>query len=91
MVERAPEDVPAPGQYELKSKIIEGPHYSMGVKRDDDIEQTPGPGEYEAPEEKKKGMTIGERMVEREIEDAPAPGAYDLKSKMVEGPQYSIY
>ena len=62
--ERAPEDAPAPGQYEIKSKIQEGPTYSIGEKRVTKIEQTVGPGEYEAPEDRGKGVTIGERLRE---------------------------
>ena len=54
-----PEEMPAPGDYELKSKIQEGPAYTAGVKRDEKIKQTVGPGEYETPEEKGKGVTIG--------------------------------
>ena len=89
--ERAPEEAPAPGQYEIKSRIIEGPTYSIGEKRIEKEEVTIGPGEYEAPEEQKKGVTIGVRPKEKEIEDAPAPGTYETKSQLVEGPQYSIY
>ena len=85
------EDAPAPGQYELKSKIIEGPHYSMGEKRDEAIESTPGPGEYENKEERTKGVTNGERLQEKAPEDLPAPGQYELKSRVIEGPQYSMY
>lgn len=91
MRERLPEDVPAPGQYEISSKIIEGPTYSIGEKRDQKIEKTVGPGEYEAPQEQTKGVTIGEKHRERLPEDVPAPGQYEVKSKIQEGPQYSIY
>jgi hypothetical protein len=49
--ERVPEDLPAPGQYEISSKVIEGPTYSIGEKRYQKIERTVGPGEYEAPQE----------------------------------------
>ena len=45
--ERAPEDLPAPGQYTEKSYIVEGPQYSIYQKREHKIEQTPGPGDYE--------------------------------------------
>ena len=89
--EKAPEDMPAPGQYESRSKIVEGPQFSMGEKREDRVERTVGPGHYEVPEEKKKGVTIGERRQDKAPEDLPAPGAYEQKSKIVEGPQYSIY
>ena len=59
---RDAEEVPAPGQYEVKSKILEGPTYTMGQKREEKILQSVGPGEYETPVEKGKGVTIGQRM-----------------------------
>ena len=36
-------------------------------------------------------MTIGEKLREKEADYIPEPGAYELKSTLVEGPQYSIY
>ena len=86
--ERRPEDLPAPGQYEIKSRIIEGPQYSVGEKRYQKIEQTPGPGEYELIEEKGQGVTIGERYKERAPEDVPAPGQYEIKSRIIS--QYRV-
>ena len=62
--ERALEDLPAPGQYEIKSRIIEGPQYSIYERREQKIEQTPGPGEYELKEEGAHGFTIGEKLKE---------------------------
>lgn len=88
--ERLPEDVPAPGQYEISSKIQEGPQYSIYEKREHKIERTVGPGEYEAPQEQTKGVTIGEKHRERVPEDLPAPGQYEISSKVIEGPTYSI-
>ena len=70
--------MPAPGEYEVKSTLIEGPNYTIGEKRESRIERTVGPGEYEAPEERGKGVTIGEKIRERQPEDAPAPGQYEL-------------
>ena len=70
---------------------MEGPTYSIGEKWEQVIEQTVGPGEYEAPEDRGKGVTIGERLREKEAEYIPEPGAYEIKSKIIEGPQYSIY
>ena len=72
--ERQHEDAPAPGEYELGSTIGKGPGYSIGEKREQRQDYTPGPGEYEAPDEEKKGVTIGERYKEKLPEDAPAPG-----------------
>ena len=85
------EDLPAPGQYEARSTIQEGPQYSIYQKRDQKIEQTPGPGDYNEPEKEKKGVTIGKRIADKKVEDLPAPGQYESKSALVEGPQYSIY
>ena len=42
-------------------------------------------------DERGHGVTIGERMQERRVEDLPAPGQYEIKSRIIEGPQYSIY
>ena len=89
--EKEADYVPEPGAYELKSKLVEGPQYSIYEKREQKIEPTVGPGEYEVKEERKQGVTIGERLWEKEADYVPEPGAYELKSKLVEGPQYSIY
>ena len=91
MREKEADYVPEPGAYEVKSRIVEGPTYSIGEKRMEKIEQTVGPGEYEVVEEKAKGVTIGERLREKEADYIPEPGAYEVRSKIVEGPQYSIY
>ena len=69
--------MPAPGQYESKSQLIEGPQYSIYQKRDQKIEQTPGPGDYNEPEKEKKGVTIGQRIADKKTEDLPAPGQYN--------------
>ncbi|MBK8156555.1 MAG: hypothetical protein IPK55_11435 [Streptococcus sp.] len=45
--ERDPEDLPGPGNYELKSKIQEGPQYSVGGKIESKFNDNPGPGQYE--------------------------------------------
>ena len=49
-----------------------------------------GPGEYEAPEDRGKGVTIGERLREKEADYVPEPGAYEIKTTIQEGPTYSI-
>ncbi len=69
---------------------MEGPTYSIGQKHIEKQEVTIGPGEYEMPEEKVRGVTIGERLREKEGDYVPAPGEYELKSSLVEGPQFSI-
>ena len=89
--DRAPEDLPGPGNYDQQTKIGEGPKYSMYDKRDQKYNDNPGPGQYEASESKRKPITIGEKLKERAPEDMPGPGNYDQKSKIQEGPQYSIY
>ena len=90
MADKKVEDLPAPGQYELKSYLNEGPQYSIYQKRDQKIEQAPGPGDYNEPVKEQKGVTIGKRLNEKKAEDLPAPGQYSTKSHLVEGPQYSI-
>ncbi|MBK8156550.1 MAG: hypothetical protein IPK55_11410 [Streptococcus sp.] len=69
--ERDPEDLPGPGNYELKSKIQEGPQYSMLAKRDNKYNDNPGPGQYEAQEFKAKGIKMGEKLKDRAPEDLP--------------------
>jgi len=88
---REAEDMPGPGNYEGKSHINEGPQYSMYQKRDQKIEQTPGPGDYNEPGNKQKGISMGQRMQNRQAEDMPGPGNYEGKSHINEGPQYSMY
>ncbi|MBK8156553.1 MAG: hypothetical protein IPK55_11425 [Streptococcus sp.] len=40
------------------------------------------------PQQKVKGIKMGEKLKERDPEDLPGPGNYELKSKIQEGPQY---
>lgn len=54
----------------------------MGLKRDNKIAQTPGPGDYENALNEEKGFRIGEKRSEKQMEDAPAPGAYELQSTL---------
>ena len=89
--EKEADYVPEPGAYELKSKLVEGPQYSIYEKWEQKIEPTVGPGEYEVKEDRGKGVTIGTKIQEKEADYVPEPGAYELKSTLVEGPQYSIY
>ena len=44
---------------------MEGPQYSIYQKRDNKIEQKPGPGDYNIPENEKKGVTIGKRLADK--------------------------
>ena len=37
-------------------------------------------------EEKAKGVTIGERLREKEADYVPEPGAYEIKTTIQEGP-----
>jgi len=84
-------EAPAPGQYEYKSLIVEGPQYTIKQKYKEKIEPTPGPGLYETIIKEEKGFTIGQKLPEKGFEDLPAPGQYEIKSRINEGPQYSIY
>ena len=84
------EELPGPGNYEEKSKISEGPHYSMYQKREAKIEQTPGPGDYYYLKNEKKGVTMGKRFAEKEIEELPGPGRYRHRSKISEGPKFTL-
>ena len=59
LTSRAEEEKPGPGNYEMGSKIVEGPQYSMGDRRDQRISDTPGPGTYEAKGLKAKGVSMG--------------------------------
>ena len=35
--------------------------------------------------------TIGKKLADKKIEERPAPGQYELKSHLNEGPQHSLY
>ena len=83
--------MPGPGNYEEKSFITEGIKYSMYQKREETIEQTPGPGDYEEVVEKKEGITIGQKLKDKDIELLPGPGNYEERSYILDGPQYSIH
>jgi hypothetical protein len=76
LVEKKFEDLPGPGQYELKSNL-EGPQYTMYERRDQKIEHTPGPGEYYSEKKEMKGLTIGQRYKDKKFEDLPGPGQYE--------------
>ncbi len=84
--DRDAEDLPGPGNYDHKTKVGEGPKYSMYDRRDDKYNDNPGPGQYEASEKKGKGVRIGERLKDRAPEHQPGPGNYEQKSKIQEGP-----
>ena len=89
--DRDPEELPGPGNYEISSRIVEGPQYSMGDRQDQKISDTPGPGTYEAKGLKAKGVSMGAKLKEREKEELPGPGNYEQRSKLGEGPHYSMY
>ncbi|MBK8156549.1 MAG: hypothetical protein IPK55_11405 [Streptococcus sp.] len=42
--DRAPEDLPGPGNYDQKGLVGDGPKYSMFEKRDTKYNDNPGPG-----------------------------------------------
>ena len=85
-----PEDMPGPGNYESKSHAQDGPKYSMQDRRDQKYNENPGPGQYEAKDFKAPGVKIGEKLRSKEPEDQPGPGNYDQRSKLTEGPKYSM-
>ena len=49
------EEAPGPGNYEYRSKAVEGPEYTIKKKYLNKYESTPGPGDYEKPEDTKGG------------------------------------
>ena len=49
----------------------------MYPKRDEKYNDNPGPGQYEASEEKVKGISMGERMRSKDPEELPGPGNYE--------------
>ena len=63
--------------------IKEGPQYSIYQKRDQKIEQTPGPGDYNEPGKEQKGLTIGKRFADKKAEDLPGPGEYNGSVKAI--------
>jgi len=91
MKSKKPEDLPGPGNYKEISHIQEGPKYSIYTKRTTKIDLTPGPGDYYMPKKKGKGVTIGKKFKQGEIDDLPGPGRYRTRSRISEGPKYSIF
>ena len=79
---REQEEMPGPGNYEQKTKLGEGPHYSMYDKRDQRYNDNPGPGTYEASSEKRRAMTMGGKLRDKEADEVPGPGNYDQRSKI---------
>ena len=62
----------------------------MQQKREEKIPLTVGPGQYETKIFTSNSVTIGKRHAEKKEEEFPAPGDYDLKSHILEGPSHSI-
>ena len=58
--------------------MFQSPKTLGGLK---EIEQTPGPGDYNQPEKEQKGVTIGKRINDKRGEDLQAPGQYKVRSK----------
>ena len=80
--EREKEELPGPGKYEQRSKLGEGPHYSMYDKRETKYNDNPGPGAYEASEEKRRPVTMGTKLRDKAPEELPGPGNYEQRSKI---------
>ena len=38
-----------------------------------------------------QGVTIGKRLTDKKVEELPAPGQYEARSVIQEGPQYFLY
>uniref|UniRef100_A0A7S1JFP1 Uncharacterized protein n=1 Tax=Eutreptiella gymnastica TaxID=73025 RepID=A0A7S1JFP1_9EUGL len=60
----------------------------MGVKLSPPISDSPGPGAYTIPENKKEGISMGMKLSPPQS-DGPGPGKYDLPTTE-HGPKYTI-
>ena len=49
----------------------------MYDKRDQKYNDNPGPGAYEASEEKRRPVTMGQKLRDRAPEELPGPGNYE--------------
>lgn len=94
-------DTPGPGQYRMKSHALSSRTYSIGKAKKDLAYLlrgiTPGPGEYENIDIKTSrsvGMTKSTRKAgnqdKSEHQNVPGPGAYDTRTKVGEGPKFSL-
>ncbi|CAG9330278.1 unnamed protein product [Blepharisma stoltei] len=75
---------PGPGNYEQKSKIQEGPQYSISGRKVQETKESPGPGNYDAKDtvlEKSPSYKFGtdKRNVEFDKnKPSPGPGTYEF-------------
>jgi hypothetical protein len=87
---------PGPGTYKLDSIVGEGPKHIMGCKLIPitKVDNELGPGAYNAcfrtveASSLKPGIGIGSKFQISDHKKVPGPGAYNIKSKIVEGPKY---
>ena len=68
--------------------MFQSPKTLGGLK---EIEQTPGPGDYNQPEKEQKGVTIGKRINDKRGEDLQAPGQYKVRFKIWENMSFKSY
>ncbi len=92
-------DTPAPGTYEIPSKISESPTFTIGRKSPEKHENgIPGPGEYNAEvvrlRDKSPQFSIS-KAPRKDMTDTarvanPGPGAYEAKRPTSAGPQWKF-
>jgi len=98
----ADKDVPGPGTYvvaggESTSRYAKSSHFSFGSSAREVLtkQKIPGPGTYSPPSDfgkhGKGGFTMPERKMPRATgnRDYPAPGKYEIQSRVGEGPKFS--
>ena len=86
---------PGPGQYNIRSKVFEGPKYTMSIKSKSQRDSnSPGPGEYNLSmndKESSSKYTMGIKLRNIKKFITPGPGNYNIRSlNKSSAPSYSF-
>ena len=88
---------PGPGQYNIPSKIFNGPKYSMAIKlgslKPSRSSYVPGPGQYEVNTKNRLSSakyTMRSKSYYRKRNETPGPGNYNLRNDKIIAPSYKF-
>ena len=86
---------PGPGQYNIPSKVFNGPKYSMatkaGIINPTKSSYVPGPGQYEINTKNRLSSakyTMRAKSYVKKRNDTPGPGNYNLRKEKINVPSY---
>ena len=77
-------EIPGPGEYNLRFKFPDGPSYSIASKYTKNLEEevTPGPAQYSPKNlNEKSSYTFGHKYKDKTKDMSPGPGKYNLRTE----------